>query len=442
MSCISTYALRLFPALAGAGSVVVTALIARALGGKRFAASLASLSILCGAVFWVMFGYDSPNAYDILFVTLASYLFILVLQKPSGPLWIALGVVVGVGMNTKYTMIVFAFGLVVGILLSSQRRLLRTRDPYIAVAIALTMFIPHVLWQIFNDWPTREFIRNAAAKNLNLSLFTIVRQLAFATNPLLLPLWVAGIIELARRTRPVSMRPLAIAIVVFYVVYLMNHSKFYYFLPALPLLLAAGSVALDRWTEAGKRRWWRTAVVVPIVLLGAATLPFGLPMLPVDSFISYAQIWGLGEKVHMEHNDAKSIPGYFGQRIGWAEFSETVASVYRTLPDSDRAKCGILGFHYGESGAVDYFGPALGLPKTIGRHMSYWLWGPRQYSGKVMIVIVSGKARAESFFHSVTLCATYEFPYVDDENRIKRIYVCRDSKEPLPKLWQRLKEYL
>jgi hypothetical protein len=437
----SLFTLRLFPALACAGSVVITALIARALGGKWFAVSLASLSILCGTVFWVMFSYVSPNAYDILFITLVSYLVILILQKESGSLWIALGVVVGVGMNTKYTMIVFAFGLVVGILLTSQRRMLRTRYPYIAAVIALAMFIPHVLWQVFNDWPTREFIHNAAAKNLNLSLFAILRQLVFAANPLLFPLWGIGLIELARRATPASMRPLAIAIVVFGGVYFMNHLKFYYFLPILPLLLAAGSVALERWIDTGRRGWWRTAVVVPIVLLGVATLPFGLPMLPVDLFVSYARMWGLEEKIQMEHSDAKTIPGYFGQRIGWADFAQSVASVYHAIPDSDRAECGILGFHYGEAGAIDYFGPALGLPKAIGRHMSYWLWGPRQYSGKILIVMVSGKARIEPYFRSATLCATYEFPYVDDENRVKRIYLCRDSKEPLPTLWQRLKEY-
>jgi hypothetical protein len=178
-----------------------------------------------------------------------------------------------------------------------------------------------------------------------------------------------------------------------------------------------------------------------MVSMGIASLPFGLPVLPIESFVSYARLWGLGEKIQMERNDSKVVPGYFGQRIGWAEFAQTVASVYHSLPDSDRVECGILGFHYGESGAIDYFGPALGLPKAIGRHMSYWLWGPRECSGKVMIVIISGGGHVEPYFRTVKLSATYEFPYVDDPTRVKRIYICRDSMEPLPKLWRRLQEY-
>jgi 4-amino-4-deoxy-L-arabinose transferase-like glycosyltransferase len=429
------------PALAGSGTIVLTALIARAVGGGRFASTMASLAILCGTVFWVMFGFVSMNSYDIFFITLASYLFILILQKGSAQRWILLGLVVGAGLNTKLSMLVFAFGLFAGLVLMPERRLFRTRYPYMAAVVALSLYLPHIIWQFVNGWPTAEFIRNAYEKNLDMSLWALLRQLAFAANPFLLPLWLTGLVQLFRRKVLKSLRPLGIAVAVFLGIYFMNRSKFYYLLPPLPLLLAAGSVALERWTEAVRKRWIRTVAFIPIVSLGVSTLPFGLPILPIASFAAYARIWGLGERIRTERNDAKVIPGYFGQRIGWAAFTKTVASVYHALSDSDRARCGILGFHYGESGAIDYFGPALGLPESIGRHNSYWLWGPRNYSGKVMIVIVSGRANVEPYFRTVKLCATFEFPYVDDPTRVKRIYLCRDPIESLPKLWQRLKVF-
>ncbi|HUI31276.1 MAG TPA: glycosyltransferase family 39 protein [Candidatus Acidoferrales bacterium] len=437
----SLYVLRVLPALAGSGTIILAALISRALGGGRFASAFASLTILCGTFFWVMFGFVSMNAYDVFFVTLASYLFILILKKGSAHLWVLFGVVVGIGLNTKLSMLVIAFGLFVGLVLTPERRLFRTRFPYTAAAVAFALYFPHILWQVVHGWPTVEFIRLAHEKNLDISVPGLLGQLAFTLNLFLLPVWLIGLVELLSHRISTSMRPLGIAIVVYFVVYLMNRSKFYYLIPPIPVLLAAGAVTLDRLTEAHGKRWIRTAAIIPIVSMGIATLPFGLPVLPIESFVSYARLWGLQGKIQMERNDAKVIPGYFGQRIGWDAFAKTVASVYKALPDSDRTQCGILGFHYGESGAVDYFGPSLGLPRAIGRHMSYWLWGPREYSGKVMIVIISGPGRIDSFFRTVKLCTTYEFPYVDDQNRVKRIYLCRDPIEPMPKLWQRIKEF-
>lgn len=142
----SLQVLRLFPALAGAGTVVLAASIARTLGGSCFASAFASLSILCGNVFWVMFGYVSMNAYDIFFVTLAAYLFIRILQNGSTRLWMLMGIVVGLGLNTKLSMLVFSAGLLAGLLLTSSRKLFRTGDPYIAASIAIAMFLPHIFW--------------------------------------------------------------------------------------------------------------------------------------------------------------------------------------------------------------------------------------------------------------------------------------------------------
>jgi hypothetical protein len=437
----SLYVLRVLPALAGSGTVILAALIARALGGGRFASAFASLSLLCGFAFLVMFGMVSVNAYDIFFITLASYIFTLTLQKQSGHLWVLLGVVVGSGLNTKLSMLVFAFGLFVGLVLMPERRLFRTRYPYIAAAVAFALYLPHILWQVVHGWPTVEFIRLAHEKNLDISVPGLIGQLAFTMNPFLLPVWLAGSMELLRHKISMSLRPLGIAIIVYFVVYLMNRSKFYYLIPPIPVLLAAGAVTLERLTEAHRKKWIRTAALIPIVSLGVATLPLGLPILSPESFVAYARFMGLAEKLQSERNDAKVIPGYFGERIGWDKYAQTVASVYHSLPDSDRAECGILGYHYSDAGCIDYFGPALGLPKAISRHESYWLWGPREYSGKVMIVLISGPGSVGRFFGSVKLCATYEFPYVDGQNRVKRIYLCRDPKEPMPKLWQRIKEF-
>jgi 4-amino-4-deoxy-L-arabinose transferase-like glycosyltransferase len=436
----SLVAIRLFPALAGAGTILLAGLIARALGGSRFAEGLASLSILLGMVFWVMFGYASPNAYDIFFVTLASYAFVRALPDVGPKWWIMLGAAVGLGLNSKLSMSVFACGLAAGLLLTSHRRLLRTPGPYIAAAIGLVMVAPQVIWQAVHGWPTLEFILEARQKNLDQPTPVLLWQIAFVTNPFLVPLWIAGAWGFVRAQGPGPGRALGIAILSYAVVYLLAESKFYYFLPVIPALFAAGAVTLEGWT-AVKRRWVRAPILAPAVLLAIVMLPFGLPILPIESFASYANFWKLARQTAMERHDPKNVPGYFGQRIGWAAFVDTVASVYHSLPDSERAACGIMGFHYGESGAIDYFGPARGLPESIGRHESFWLWGPRDYTGEIMILLMSGETRVEGYFRSVELRTTYTFPYTEGSFGVKRIYVCRDPVAPLREMWPSLKEY-
>ena len=148
----SLFALRVLPALAGSGTVILAALIARTIGGNRFAAAVSSLTILCGTVLRVMFGFVSMNAYDLLFITLASCVFLRVLREGSAGFWILLGLVVGVGLNTKMTMLVFAFALFAGLVLAPERRLFRTRYPWLAAAVTFGLFLPHILWQAAHSW--------------------------------------------------------------------------------------------------------------------------------------------------------------------------------------------------------------------------------------------------------------------------------------------------
>lgn len=436
----SLVAIRLFPALAGAGTIMLAGFIARALGGSRSSERLASLSILLGMVFWVIFGYASPNAYDIFFVTLASYAFVRSLLAVGSNPWILLGVAVGLGLNSKLSMAVFACGLAAGLLLTPHLRLLRTPSPYIAAAIALVMVAPQLIWQAVHGWPTLEFVLEARQKNVDQLTLVLLWQIAFVTNPFLVPLWIAGAWGFVRAQGSGPGRPLGIAILAYVVVYLLAQSKFYYFLPVIPALFAAGAVTLEGWT-AVRRRWLRASILAPAVLLALVMLPFGLPILPIESFASYAKFWQLAKQTEMERDDPKNIPGYFGQRIGWAAFVDTVAFVYYSLPDSERAACGIMGFHYGESGAIDYFGPARGLPASIGRHESFWLWGPGDYTGEIMILLMSGDTHVEGYFRSVELRTVYTFPYTEGSFGVKRIYVCRDPVAPLREMWPSMKEY-
>ncbi|HNY27476.1 MAG TPA: glycosyltransferase family 39 protein [Candidatus Sumerlaeota bacterium] len=443
----SAYTLHLFPALAGVATLMVTAATCIKLGGGRFAAFLSVLSILTGMYYWVVFGFVSMNAYDILWITLAAYCALCILESPSLGRWLLLGLIIGIGANTKTTMFIFAVSLILGLLLSKERRLLKTLPPYFTILIALALSAPFLYWQFANGCPTLEFIRNvSSSKNLVVSPPQFLLQIVLATGVFTAPIWMTGIATLLRSSGAIPTRALGIGILLFFLIYLTNHSKFYYILPAFPFLFAAGSVAIEHGLEQ-RHNWIRVGLLLLLSSWIIVQLPLGVPLLPMEAFASYLQIMRLSRQMKTEDHPSaqaehvKGIPDYFGQRIGAREFVATVARVYHSLPEPEKADCAIFGKTYAFAGMVDFFGPEFGLPKAISAHNNYWLWGPREYSGETLLVCDNSEKGYIQKFESVEILAEYEFPYREDNFRVLKILCCRHPKKPLADLWREIKTF-
>jgi hypothetical protein len=185
--------------------------------------------------------------------------------------------------------------------------------------------------------------------------------------------------------------------------------------------------------------WARVALPALILVTGAVVAPVFLPILPVETLLRYQDAIGIRPpKTEVGH--IGKLPQYFGDMFGWPEMVEAVARIYWTLPPEDHAKAAILAGNYGEAGAIDFFGPRYGLPKAICAHQTYFLWGPRQYTGEVVILLQADRKEAERYFRSVTESTVLDDPYAMAEEHYT-ILVCRDLKEPLQQLWPRLKHW-
>ena len=436
-------ALRFWPALAGSATVLITAASAKELGGGRFAQSLAALTILFATVFPTLLSFLSMNAFDILLVALCTYLLIRILNGASPKLWLIFGLVAGIGLQNKITMLIYGFAVFVGLLLTRKRNLLASPWPWIGGLIAALIFLPNVIWQIAHGWPTLEFISNAQQyKNYPVSLLDFVLQLTVALNPLTLPIWILGLLFLFFSKDSANFRPLGIVFIICLIVFVSERSKFYYILPVIPLLMAAGAVGIERFARLFSRAWFKPAVIAVLILSGIPLMPLGVPILPVDVFIPYSQAIGLLETIKIERHERVALPQHFADRFGWKEITETVAGVYSKLPEGEKAKCAILARNYGEAGAIDYFGPELGLPKAICGHNSYGLWGTRNYLGEIVITVGFRKERLEELFGSVELAATAGNPYAMAYEANLLIFICRNPVAPLRKLWPSLVFYI
>jgi hypothetical protein len=434
--------LRLLPALAGAATVVLTGALARELGGGIRAQALAALMAALTPLYFFMNTILSMNAFDVVFCTWALLLLTRLLQRGetrTGP-WAMLGLVLGFSLLNKISVLFLGFGLAVGLLATQHRRLFRMPAPWVAGSVAFLIFLPHILWQVAYDWPTLEFMRNAATeKNRPLSFLEFFGQVALDAGPLSFLLVVIGWHLLWRR---VACRPVAILLVVVAGIMALGSGKPYYLGVFFPTLFAAGAVAFDQGLAA-KRRWLLPTYAVAIALLGVIVAPLALPVLPIDTYIRYQEALIGGPMASGEKKSVGPLPQHFADMFGNAELVDDVAKVWQTLTPEEQQRTAIYADAYPQAGAIDFFGPRYGLPRAVSGHNSYWLWGPPAPEPEVLIVVGSEREELEQIFESVELGATFSHPLAMPWRNDFPIFVCRQPREgvTMAQIWPRTKHY-
>jgi len=438
----SVGAIRLLPALLGAAQVVLTALTARELGGRRTAQALAALAAAVAPTWLAITGFYSMNAFEPVVWTGALLLFARILRGGDRRLWLALGAILGIGLLNKISVLVLGMGMAVGLLLSPTRRELRHVHPWAGVAIALVLFAPHVVWQIANDWPTREFVANAQRYKIAASSpAAFFGEQILMIHPLSLPLWLAGLSFLMYTRRMKVLRPLGVVYLVAFAIFVMQRSKPYYLTAAYAPLLAAGACVAEQVARRKLGRWLVFAYGVVLAAGGAMIAPLAVPILRVDSFIHYQQRIGIAPESD-ENHAMGALPQHYADRFGWEEMTAEVARVYHALPPEERERCAIMCGNYGEAGAITYYGRKLGLPPAVSQHNSYYLWGPGEGPFDVFIVVGIDGDDLRGTFASVEaggrIQTRYSMPY---EAKLT-VWVARGLTVPLDEAWRAGKHYI
>ncbi len=440
----SLFALRVFPAVAGAMLVALAMLIAWRLGGDAFAQAVAGVTVLAAPVYQAVHGLLSMNAFEPVFWMGAVYVLIRIIQTGDGRRWIVLGLLLGLGLENKHSTAFFGIAVAVALVLSPERKALRTRWPWLAAALALAIFLPNLVWQVQYGFPTVEGLSNVrgTGKNVVLGPVAFVGQQILMLHPVLLPIWLGGLAWLFFGARG-KYRLLGSTFVVFFVLLFGLKGKNYYLAPIYPMLLAAGGVALESALQRNRvtrdRRWRKAAVLVLIVVASAITAPMALPILPPAQYVAYERALGFAPpKTEVGHRGP--LPQHFGDRFGWPELVAEVARIYHALPAEERARAAIFANNYGEAGAVNLFGPQYGLPPAISAHQTHFLWGPRGNTGEVLIVLQDDRETLERMCASVEEAGVHAHPWgMAEENN--PIFVCRGLTPPLPEMWPRLKKW-
>jgi Dolichyl-phosphate-mannose-protein mannosyltransferase len=431
--------LRGIAAVAGAAKVAVTIVLVRELGGRRHAQLLAGLCALLAPIFLAQDTLMTMNGFEPLFWMGCVFALIRVIRTGDSRWWIAFGIFAGLGLENKHSTLFFGAAVVIALVLSPQRRELGKRWIWIGGAIALLLFLPNILWQVRHGFPTLEDLENVkrSGKNVVLSPLQFVKEQILFLHPLLLPIWAAGLLSLLfgrlSRSRLLGLTYLALLALM-----IAGKAKNYYLAPIYPVLFAAGAVAIEGWLEhrrwSAGRLWPKAAIAAAVVVVAAPFVPAILPFLPPDRLVAYQHRLGVGDsKTEVAHEGP--LEQRFGDQFGWPELVADVAKIYNTLPPEERAHTGIFASNYGEAGALNLYGPALGLPAPICAHQNHYFWGPPKPEPTMLIWLQWGRRGVEDHCRSVEQAGQHFHPWgMAEENR--PIYLCRGLKYTIAEYWK------
>ncbi len=444
----SLQAIRFLPSVAGAGVVLLAAMMAKKLSGGRFAQGLASFSVVAAHVLLGAGRFFSMNAFDVFFWALALYIVIWIVIEENPRLWLWFGVVAGLGLLNKYSVGFLCISLTVGLLLTPLRRHFVTRWFWFGVVVAGLLFLPHVIWEIANGFPSIEFMRNASQeKNVPTTFSAFLLGQFQEVNFLNAPLWLLGLYYFFFHKDGKRLRVLGWIYVVLFAIFVIGNGKAYYLAAIYPALLAGGAVYAEKLLHARALRWIKPVYIGMMALVTLVIMPLALPVLPIQTFIEYEHTLGFTPKAE-ERSSLGVLPQGYADEFGWEEMVAGIAKMYDTLTPEEKSQCVIYVRNYGEAGAIDFFGKKYGLPNALCAHNNYWLWGPGEKSGNVAIILGGNrtlKANLDdltraygsvepSFITNCDLCMPYE--------NGRQFFICRGMRTTFQRLWLHERHYI
>ena len=430
-----TWLVRL-PAVAAAAALVwVVIALVRLLGGRNGAAWFAAIAAAAAPMFAGLTATLNTTSFEPLAWTLVVYALAraALLDDRRALLWG--GAVAGVAMEAKYGIALWLVALAAGIAVAGPRDLLRRRELWVGIALAVVITLPSVVWQAVHGWPFAELVRNAGRKD------AAVKPLAFAINqivvlnPVLAPLWITGLAApfVVRDLRALRFLPVAFTLTACAIV--AGGGKDYYLAPAYPALFAIGGVALALALRATAAR---VAYVALALAFSAVELPLALPILDPPVLIAYQHALHIVPQSQERADAGATLPPTFADMLGWHDYVRDVATAYEQIPPNERTSTSILVENYGEAAAIDLYGPAYGLPLALSGHNEYGLWALRGQAPRNLLGVARNAADVHTYCRAMRVLGTTTATYARSFENGKSIIFCRHLHPPLRTLWPEL----
>jgi hypothetical protein len=419
--------------------VWLTVAFVRLLGGRDGAAWTAAIAAGFAPMFMGLTATLNTTTFEPLAWTGVAYaLARAALRDDRGALLWGCAVA-GVALEIKYALATWLITLALGVALTPQRRLFARKELWLGLVLAALIAAPSIAWQALHGWPFAELVKAARGKDADTPAFAFLINQVLVMNPLLAPVWLAGIVAPFARRDLAALRFLAIGFVAQAALTIATHGKDYYLAAAYPTVFALGAVF---WEDVARAATLRAAYLAAAAALSLVIAPIALPILPPATLAAYQRALHLAPQAQEKLAASAVLPQTFSDELGWHDFVREVASAYDAIPAAQRASTAIVAGNYGEAGAIDLYGAAYGLPPALAGHNQYYLWGLRgQQPRNVLRLGWDTPASLRRFCTDLRVLGTassrYAMPY---ENEVTFTY-CGGVRPSLAALWPTVKFY-
>jgi hypothetical protein len=417
-------------------------LVARELGGNRFAQVIAGISLTAVPMILGSGSILTMNVFEQLIWTAAAFVVACIARTGNSKLWLLFGVLCGIGLMNKHSTLFFGVAVVIAMLLTPLRREFLKPWIWIGGAIAFAIFAPNLVWQYTHGFPTLEDLANVkrSGKNVVRTPLAFIADQIMVMHPFLFPIWFWGLLSLLFG-RLKQARVLGLTFVSLFAIMVAMHGKNYYVTPVYPMLFAAAGVSIERALNGSSvpRRFARAALVMFLLALTVFDAYLVLPILPPEKLLALHQRLGIAPRRSEVRHDGP-LEQRLSDQFGWVELTDDVVKAYNALPPDVRAQTGIFASNYGEAGALHLFGPERGLPHALCAHQTHYFWGPQSFKGKNLIWLQWDPEDLSEYCESVEKLGEHSHRWgMGEENR--PIYLCRGLKRPLTEIWPELKHW-
>jgi len=422
--------IHLASSLLGAGSLLLTCLITKELGGKKYSIFMSGLFFIFSGFlpFGSLFSYDS---IDFLVIVSVLYLMVKIIKNNNNKLWLYVGLVLGLGLMNKLTILFFGLAIFISLWIVPQRKMFKSKYIWLAGIIALLFLVPYIIWQSQNNWYFLEFAKNYAGGHSYIASFPeFLWNQVLPNNIAALPVWLTGLYLLVFSSKWKKYRLFGVMYLVLFILFYRMGMKFYFLVPMYTILLSVGSIKIEEKFSNSKK----TAFAIPILyfVLSLPLLPIVVPVLPVNNLVKYLGVLGVDVGVKYENNKLNVLPQYYADRFGWEELVNEISKVYHSEKNYDESKTGIITNNWGIASAVHFYKDMYNLPEPISNEGWYYFEiNENVNSNKAFVSIGFPESSLHHLFNSVIEKRVFTNQYVMPHENNRPIYLCENPKVDL-----------
>ena len=429
----SEWAVKFLPALSGALSVIVIAMMVRELGGRGWAVFIGCLAFILSPAFLHTCNLFMPVPFDQFFWLILAYLTLRLVNTQNERYWIGISIVLGVAFLNKYSILFFSISLFAALLLSEHRRLIWSRYFFVALITALVIVSPNLIWQVQHHFPVITHMAELQRRQL-----IHENPASFLTGQLHLNLpcifiWLTGLIGCLLVKAERRVRFIGLGYILTMIILILGRGKAYYALGAYPMLFAMGGYMMEKYFT-GWKIGLGIAFVGFAVAISLLILPLALPVLPIDKMAPYCKASSkyIGDwATRWEDGSQHEVPQTYADMTGWKELANLVVMAYAKLDSNEQKHCLIFAQNYGQAGAIQFYGKEHGLPDPVSLNDAFLFWAPDSINNTTLICVDDRAGSLDSLFDSYRVFGTVNDRYFRE--RGLNVYICHQPKP----IWQR-----